>query len=415
MAQHGTQRHTVAQHAHLTSPNPLKRVLLIIFASLAALVLAASGIAAFIAADLTTSIRSHSVDIGATPPAPAKLEAYPGAFTMLVIGTDECDESIKNFIGVDRCSGEEAEHHLNDVNIMVHVSESPRRVTVLSFPRDLRVERASCTDDQGNVTSGTSKINTAYAAGGENGLKCVSDTVAAFTGIPIDFAAKLSFVDVMRITDAIGGVEVCVGGDGIHDPNTSLDLEPGPHTLQGGDALQFLRTRYGLQNQSDIARISNQQQYMSKLVQKLRSDQVLSNPVTLLNLATVVAKNMQADTNLADPVRMAQLALSIKDVPLDEITFVSYPVYDADDGTQDVIAQPGSADQLIAAVIANDALKLTATGQGVVAADPSATETPADGTTPTDGATEAPGVTELDSVTTGQTAQDDTCSAGIFG
>ncbi len=437
MAPRGNERATVAQHARLTSQKPVKRLVLWIVAAVTAVILAVAGVATFFAVDLFASLRGNAVDIGNTDAPAAELKPYPGAFTMMVIGTDECDDSIKEFIGIDRCTGDESEHHLNDVNIMVHVSEAPRRVTVVSFPRDLRVERAECTDVQGNVTSGTAKINTAYEAGGDTGLKCVADTVSALTGIPIDFAAKLSFVDVIKITDAIGGVDVCVAGQGIKDPYTNLDLAPGMHTVKGREALQFLRTRHGLEGGSDISRISNQQQYMSSLVRKLRSDEVLADPVALVNLATVVAKNMQADTQLADPVRMAQLALSIKDVPFEDITFVSFPVVDANDGTYDVLASEPTATNVLDGIKNNQPLELERAGSGVVEepgskpttepsegseapeepADPAEpTDPPAEGEQPAEGTSPSPtptGPVKLDWSASGQTAAEQTCSAGV--
>lgn len=403
-------RHPVAQHAHLTAPSPLRKIVTWLVAGLAAVALAGAGVAAYTITGLTTSIRDNSVSIGATPPAPVDLAAYPDPFSMVIIGTDECDPSLVNLIGQDRCLGEDAENHLNDVNILVHVSGEPRKVTVMSFPRDLRVERAECTDDQGNVTSGTAKLNTSYSAGGANGLKCVVDTLSALTGIPVQFAAKLSFKNVVDITDAVGGVEVCVGGDGIYDEQTGLALTPGPHTVSGGDALQFLRTRYGLAQQSDISRISNQQQYMSRLIQKLRSDDVLTNPVTLLNLASIVAKNMQTDTALADPMRMAQLALTIKDVPLEDITFVSYPVVDANDGTEDLLAIEPDATRLAQAVLDGTTLNLNGTGSGVEQVDPPVAPEGAASPAPT---TPAPPTASVDIGASGQTANQQTCSAGL--
>ena len=98
----------------------------------------------------------------------------------------------------------------------------------------------------------------------------------------IPFAAKVSFGDVINITDAIGGVDVCIGNGGIQDTYTGIDWPAGTRTIQGIEALQFLRTRHGLENGSDLARISNQQQYMSRLARKLVSEEVLSNPATLL-------------------------------------------------------------------------------------------------------------------------------------
>lgn len=414
------RREPVAQHAHLPSPGPLRRIGVWVLAGLMAVVLAGGALAAVAYNDFRAALDGNSVKIGGTPPAPAALAPYPGAFNLLVTGTDECDASIKDFIGEDRCSGDEATQHLNDVNILVHVSAEPRRVTVLSFPRDLAVERPECTDENGNVTSGTAKINTAYTAGG---LACVAATVSELTGMGVDFAAKVSFTDVIAITDAVGGVEVCVGGDGIVDSHTNLSLTPGPHTLQGKWALQFLRTRHGLEGGSDLARISNQQQYLSRLLQKLRSDEVLTNPLTVLNLATIASHNMQADTELADPLRLAQLAVTMKDVPLNDITFVSYPALDAADGSDNLWVDDATAQTLLAAIESGQPIDLSRTGVGVVPTDPTGvapsepSEVAPSGVAPSGVAPSgvAPSGTAptLGWSASGQTADEATCSAGV--
>ncbi|WP_052460861.1 LCP family protein [Microbacterium gorillae] len=397
----------------MTQRSPMRRLFTLITAAVGAVALAAVGVGVFIVSDLAGAIQNNAVNIGTTtkPPA-AELKAYDGAFNLLVVGTDECADSIRDFIGVDRCSGDEATHQLNDVNILIHVSEEPRRVTVLSFPRDLYTEIPG---GEACSVEGTAKINTAYMSGG---LACVKAAVDQLTGLNVDYAAKLSFLNVMQITDAIGGVEVCVGAGGIHDANTRVDLDPGMHKVKGGDALQFLRTRYGLSGESDIARISNQQQYMSRLVNKLRSEEVLTNPVTLLNLATIVAHNMEPSKELADPVRMAQLALTIKDVPSDAITFVTFPVYDVSDG---LAASGDEADQLLTAIKNNEVFTLSRTGVGTTdpnAADPSeepTTEDPVtEDPTPDPGSTTVPSTkpVELGWGASGQTAAQETCSNG---
>ena len=420
------QRTTVAQHGRLPSPNALRRVVVYLLAAVCSVALAAAGVGAYLVTSVTSSVRNNSVDLQLqTPPAPPSLSAYPGAFTMMVIGTDECDERVVDVVGAGRCYDPDSPGHLNDVNILIHVSDAPRRVTVMSFPRDLRVDIADCTDDQGVLHSGSSKINTAYGYGGSQGLRCAADTLSELTGMQIDFAAKLSFADVVTITDAVGGVTVCVAGEGIHDPEyTGLSLDPGEHTISGGEALQFLRVRHGLSQGSDLSRISNQQQYMSRLLQRLKSEAVLSNPVTLLKLANVVATNVQTDSNLADPVRMAQLAFTLKDIALDEMTFVSWPVYDAGDGTYDVITISNEAETLLDAVKNNVPLQLSQTGAGTVVADgadpstegttePPAEVAPVEGTDPA--AEPSPSATVVESNASGQTAAQQTCSNGVFG
>ncbi|MFX7507394.1 LCP family protein, partial [Acinetobacter baumannii] len=77
-----------------------------------------------------------------------------------------------------------------DVNMLLHVSTNPRRVTVVSFPRDLQIPIPACTGTDGSEFGGASKapINSAYEDGG---LSCVADTVSQLSGQSIPFAAKV--------------------------------------------------------------------------------------------------------------------------------------------------------------------------------------------------------------------------------
>ena len=111
-------------------------------------------------------------------------------------------------------------------------------------------------------------LNASYWNGG---LACTAPTVEELTGESIEFAAAIRWTGVINMSDAIGGVDVCVAGD-INDGNTGLHLTAGTHTLQGAEALQFLRIRHGIGDGSDLGRISNQQQFMSSMVRKLQSD-----------------------------------------------------------------------------------------------------------------------------------------------
>ena len=116
----------------------------------------------------------------------------------------------------------------------------------------------SCTAKAGTSVSAQSgaQINTTYD---EGGLSCVAKTVTQLSGLNVDFAAAVNFCTVIDITNAIGGVPVCLATP-MNDAYTGLNLSAGEHTIQGLQALQFLRTRHGLVSGSDLARIGNQQQ-----------------------------------------------------------------------------------------------------------------------------------------------------------
>ncbi|MFN3950462.1 LCP family protein [Microbacterium sp.] len=412
-----------AKHARRRPDSGARRGLRIAAISLAVVVVAAVAVGGFYAWSLTSQLQDAAVPLRDAPAEAPALSAYDEPFTVLVVGTDECDDVVAAAFG-PRCSDPENAGTRNDVNMIVHVSADPRRVTVVSFPRDLQVDVPTCTSEDG--TSGgeyRASINTAFEAGG---LTCVADTVSQLSGQTIPFAAKVSFGNVVNITDAIGGVEVCIGGDGIDDPDAGIQWEAGPRVVKGFDALAFLRTRKGIGDGSDLARIGNQQQYLSRLMNKLRSDEVLTNPGTLLNLANTAVRNIQPSESLADPVRIAQLGFTLKDVPFDDITFVQYPVFDDPSNAAHVIPDEESAAVLWDALARNAPLALTGNlgANDGVTADPNApapvetapapdaspgAETPAPDAS---GTPAAPEVVELPQNVSGSKADQATCSQG---
>ncbi len=418
---------TVARHGRLTSPGPLGQLFRGLAIVLAVLLVSGGTVLAYAAVDLTRSFTADAVELKNQPAVPPDLGELKGGVNMLLIGTDECEPEFAELFG-DRCTGADSEGSLNDVNMLVHISDAPRRVTVISFPRDLMVPIPSCTDKDGVEHSAMSKqqINSAFSYGG---LSCVVETISDLSGLEIPFAAKVSFGGVINITDAIGGVDVCIA-NGIKDPYTGIDWPAGMRTVVGLDALQFLRTRHGVGDGGDLGRISNQQQYMSRLANKLKSQEVLSNPATLYKLASTALRNVDPSTSLTNPLTLVQIASAVKDVPFSEIVFIQYPTYTDPSDPNRVVPDREDADTLWAALAANQPLQLSGNlsdGDGVIA-DANATPAPSDtaAPAPTDAATDAPsagadatptpgstpGTVVLPEGIAGQTAAQATCSNG---
>jgi anionic cell wall polymer biosynthesis LytR-Cps2A-Psr (LCP) family protein len=100
-------------------------------------------------------------------------------------------------------------------------------------------------------------------------------TVEKLTGMDINYAGLITFDGVAKMADAIGGVEVCVDGP-INDPHTRLKFpKAGKYSIQGYQALAFLRSRHGVGDGSDLGRISSQQHYLSSMVRKIQDEGVL--------------------------------------------------------------------------------------------------------------------------------------------
>ncbi|GEK85452.1 LCP family protein [Microbacterium aerolatum] len=412
------RRKTVARHGQLRTPGPIGQLLKMLGVALAVVLVSGLSVSAFVVSDLYGTATADAVELEGQESVPPDISAYEGGFDLLLVGTDNCEEKYAHLFG-DRCSGSDSEGTLNDVNILLHVSEEPRRITAVSFPRDLMLPIPECTREDGGTTSAMSKqpLNTAYSYGG---LNCVAKTISELTGQDIEFAGSVTFGGVIEITNAIGGVDVCLASP-IKDYHTGLDMTAGTHTVSGLQALQFLRTRHGVGDGSDLGRIGNQQQYMSSLARKLISGEVLGNVPVMLRLAHTALSNLEASTSLTNPMTIVQVGLAVKDVPFEDIVFLQYPTFTDSDNVNKVIPNYDAAGVMWDAINANQQLQVThqnTANDGVVVEDAPSTDAPEETTEPTEGAegTETPapseGVTQLPDSIRGNSAAQQTCSNG---
>lgn len=334
------RRTTVARHGQQKTPGRVSQLGKLVGIAVAVVLVSGAGVAAFVATDLYGTATADAVELEGQRPIPPDINEFEGGFNLLLMGLDVCEPDYA-YLFPGRCDGPDAEGDLNDVNLLVHVSDEPRRITAVSLPRDLMIEIPECEREDGSTTSAMEKmpLNSAYMYGGIN---CVAATVNQLTGQSVDFAASVTFGGVIEITNAIGGVEVCLASP-IKDYHTQLDLPAGTHTLQGYDALQFLRTRHGVGDGGDLSRIGNQQQYMSNLAKKLISGEVLGNVPTMLRLANAALSNVQPSRSLANPAILVQIGLALKDVSFEDIVFLQYPTFTDPDDPNKVVPNWGNS------------------------------------------------------------------------
>lgn len=404
-------RRTAARHGRLRRQSGLRTVAKALAAGVGVAAVSSVAIVA-IAVSMVVGSAKPSVDLNidstdAATTAP-EIGAIEGGVNILLAGSDSAQGSEEGAFG-DR--GE----NLNDVTMLMHISEDHKTVEVISFPRDMYVPIPSCTNpDTGAVSDATSsaKINTSLSYGG---LACTVATVEQLTGLDIPYAALIQFNGVIEMSNAVGGVDVCVAS-AIEDEYTGLYLDAGTHSLVGSEALAFLRTRHGVGDGSDLTRISSQQVYLSSLVRKIKSAETLTNPVALYGLAKAAVSNMQLSTSLNNVNTMVSIGLALQDVDLNSVVFVQYPSVVDGDGTYPVEA---AADALTAAIKADQPITLTGTTGGgsestatdvpvPVVTDPATADPTA--TDPATTATDAP--VALPTSVSGQTAAQETCSVG---
>lgn len=389
---------TLARHGRLRKRSAVTTVLKFLAAGVAVLLVSTVAVVGTAALNIAGSAKAPVALIGETVGPPPNIGSIEGGVNLLLVGSDSG--------GGDSAFGKRGEH-LNDVTILLHISADHTNATVVSFPRDLFVRIPSCpkVGSKGSWGSQSSaKINVALTYGG---LACVVQTVTDLTGVDIPFAAMIEFNGVIEMSNAIGGVEVCVG-KAIHDEQIGLNLEAGQRTLKGWNALMFLRSRYGVAGGTDIARISNQQVFMSALVRQAKSSETLSDPLKVYGLAKAAVQNMELSTSLSNPQTLVAIALAMKNIAPENIQLLQYPSYfGSSNGVGGVLPYKEDAAKLFNAIINDIPVKPTGgTGPGAVV-KPDAPAVPVDpSNAPIKEAVDLPGSI------TGQNSAQETCSNG---
>jgi LCP family protein required for cell wall assembly len=311
---------------------------------------------------------------------------------------------------------------LADVQILLHISADRKNAVALSFPRDLMVPWPACPSTSGGsgyLPQSLGQINATIANGGPG---CSLLTIEQLTGVKIPYLATINFSGVIEMSNAIGGVDVCVARP-IRDKYTFLSLDAGNHNLKGMEALQFLRTRHGVGDGSDLSRISNQQVFLTSLLRKIKSEGVLNNPIQLYSLANAAARNMQLSTSLTDVNVMIGIASALRSVDLDKMTFLQVPARGGLPAPYSGRVMPiYEQANIIFEKLANDEpiiIEKVNTGSGAVAQGgatsaptptPSKTSTPGKSATPRESATPTPTATALPDWARGTNAATTTCS-----
>ncbi|MFB9388999.1 LCP family protein [Streptomyces coeruleoprunus] len=152
--------------------------------------------------------------------------------------------------------------------------------TMISLPRDSDVEIPTFVgSESGKTFKGTGrrvKLNAAYA---EDGPELLVRTVEYNTGLRIDHYAEIGFAGFANIVDALGGVEMNIE-KGFKDKKSGADFKAGKQTLDGEQALAFVRTRYAFA-ESDLARTKNQQKFLAALANQAATPGTILNPFKL--------------------------------------------------------------------------------------------------------------------------------------
>lgn len=281
------------------------------------------------------------------------LEGLPKgkAQNILVIGTDSRQNAADCKLG-GSCGDDKLDGDTNaDVEMLVHISADHESMTVMSIPRDTIVDLPACTGNGKTREAGTrGRINGSL----NYGVDCQLRTVHELTGLTINHFMMVDFSGVVSLSDAVGGVDVCVDAD-VYDTYSHLKLAKGEHTLQGVAALQFVRTRHGFGDGSDLGRTIGQRLYLSSLQRKLESAGTLLNPQKVYRLAEAGTRALTVDSGLDSVSALAQVAATVGGVPASSTAFVTLPTVPDPENVNTVVPAEG-AQKLFDKLAADDSL-----------------------------------------------------------
>jgi LCP family protein required for cell wall assembly len=270
------------------------------------------------------------------------------ALNILLIGSDTRDTAEDLSLGGSRSSVGGPAHA--DVEMLLHVSADRSNASLISIPRDTMVDIPACTDPStGRVypESPHEQITDSLSHGGPG---CTVFTWHRLTGIHIDHFMMVDFGGVVSMADAIGGVPVCTTAN-VADPYSHLRLTKGDHVIKGVQALEWLRSRHGFGDGSDLYRTQVQHMYLTSMMRRLRSAGTLTSPSRILSLADAATRALTVDDGLDSVSALVGLADQLKGISPDRLTTVTMP-YAADptNPTAWVIPMPGDAERLFAMV-----------------------------------------------------------------
>ncbi|MDQ0507676.1 Putative transcriptional regulator yvhJ [Aedoeadaptatus ivorii] len=214
-------------------------------------------------------------------------------------------------IGIDSLDSKQAENTRSDVMMVLDVDGAKRTASLVSVPRDSRVPIEG---------HGKTKINHAYAYGKQDlALQTVNENL----GLNIPYYIVVDYAFVKDVVDIVGGIDVDVPMDMDYedpsaDPPLYIHLKQGMQTLNGDEALQFVRFRKGYKN-ADLDRVKAQQAFISSLVNKVKS------PGGLLHAPSLFVSYMDHTTSNMPLSKVSRMGLTLISIGEENLTTNTLP------------------------------------------------------------------------------------------
>ena len=276
-----------------------------------------------------------------------------GAIDVLLVGMDSRTDAHGNPLSADELATLRAGDDVStntDTIILVRIPNNGTSATAISIPRDSYVEAPG---DLGktkiNGVFGQVKLErmkelveqqgedpaVAEPKATEAGREALIKTVADLTGVTVDHYAEIGLLGFSLITDALGGVDVCLK-DAVYEPLSGADFPAGQQKLDGPQALSFVRQRHDLPR-GDLDRVTRQQAVMAELAHQVISGKTLSSPSTLNRLQSAVQRSVV----LSDGWDIMDFVTQMQKLAGGNVAFATVPILQedgwSDDGMQSVV------------------------------------------------------------------------------
>lgn len=260
--------------------------------------------------------------------------------------------------------------------ILLHVPADGSRAVALSIPRDDYVDlpeglgkhkikeaygRAKANAENIARSAGTTDRATLEQLGREAGRHAAVDSVQQLLGVTVDHFAEINLAGFYDLANALGGVQVCLR-EPVHDWYSGADFPAGVQTLDGAQALAFVRQRHGLAN-GDLDRTHRQQAFLASAMHKLQDAGVLDDLGKVNALLDVARKDIVVDTefDLLSFMRQAGAVTS------GNVTFYTLPIegFATEDGESVNLIDPDKVRMVAQRLLAGGSADATDGGASV--------------------------------------------------
>ncbi|KWX21391.1 LytR family transcriptional regulator [Mycolicibacterium wolinskyi] len=275
-----------------------------------------------------------------------------GAIDILLVGMDSRTDAHGNPLSAEELATLRAGDDVStntDTIILIRIPNNGKSATAISIPRDSYVEAPGWGKMKINGVFGDVKLDrmkqlvevegedpaTAEPKAVEAGREELIQTVANLTGVTVDHYAEIGLLGFALITDALGGVNVCLK-DAVYEPLSGADFPAGWQKLNGPQALSFVRQRHNLPR-GDLDRVTRQQAVMASLAHEVISSKTLSSPATLGRLQNAVQRSVV----ISDGWDIMDFADQLQKLAAGNVAFATIPILRedgwSDDGMQSVV------------------------------------------------------------------------------